>query len=242
MENKYNLYDRYTSTLALANVDEKTMRKWSERYFRAHFVKLLPTDKDAKILEVGCGYGRYLKILADMGYANCYGIDISDEQVIYAKTNLDLSNVEKADALDWLNGKEAVFDCILILDVLEHLEIGYLFQLGERIYSSLKHGGRIVVQVPNALSPLNPHHYGDLTHVRAFTVQSIQQFFLHSCLIPIGYYEVPPYVYGVKSAVRKILWSLIVKPAIGIFIRIVHGNVTGGDIYTANLIAVAERK
>lgn len=243
MEAKRNLYERYTSTSSLPHgVDEQVAMKWSKGYFRAYYSKLLPADKSAKILEVGCGYGRYIKALSEMGYVDCYGIDLSDEQISYAKSVLGLSNVEQADALDWLNGKEAMFDCILCLDILEHFQTDDLLRLGKKMYNALKPGGSVIFQVPNGMSPLNPIPYGDLTHVRAFTPQSMQQFFLLVGFVPIGYFEIPPHVHRLQSAIRRILWAGIVKPAISVFMRIVHGRVMGGDIYTSNFIAVAKQK
>lgn len=238
----HNLYERYTSTSSLASgVDQEAVMEWSKGYFRAHYAGLLPSDKNAKILEVGCGYGRYMATLLEMGYVNCYGIDLSHEQIFHARTVLRLSNVEQVDALEWLNGKEAVFDCILGMDVLEHLPTDDLIRLGEKICRALRPRGIAIFQVPNAMSPLNPVIYGDLTHVRAFTPQSMQQFFLHTGFVPAGYFEIPPYVHGIQSAIRRILWSGVVKPIIGAFVRIAHGRILGGDIYTFNFIAVARR-
>lgn len=237
---KIALYERYTSTSSLApGVDEESVLTWSKGYFRAHYSKFLPSDKNARILEVGCGYGRYIKTLLEMGYKNCYGIDLSPEQVSYAKRVLGLSNVDQADALDWLDGKEAMFDCILGLDILEHFQTDDLLRFGEKMYKALKPGGCVIFQVPNGMSPLNPLIYGDLTHVRAFTHLSMQQFLLHVGFVPVGYFEIPPYIHGVASALRRISW-VVIKFLIIAFVLITSGKVTGGHIYTANFIAVAK--
>ena len=191
---------------------------------------------------MGCGYGRYLAALAEMGYTKCSGIDLSPEQIAYAKTELKLCNVEEANALEWLNGKEANFDCIICLDVLEHLSNNDLLSLGEMIHKALRPGGTVIFQVPNGMSPLNPIIYGDLTHVRAFTPQSMQQFLLHVGLIPSGYFEIPPYVHNIKSALQKLLWVGVIRPIISLIVRSIHGKVMGGHIYTSNFIAVAKVK
>jgi 2-polyprenyl-3-methyl-5-hydroxy-6-metoxy-1,4-benzoquinol methylase len=177
-----------------------------------------------------------------MGYTDCFGIDISDEQISYAKTKLGLSNIEKADALDWLEGKNMEFDCILAIDILEHLDTEDLLKLAQKMFVALKPGGIIIIHVPNGMSPLTPFRYGDLTHIRAFTAQSMQQLFLYAGLVPLGYYETPPYIHGIKSFFQRIIWSFLFKPVTGIFVRIAHGRVLGGDIYTGNFIAVAMRK
>lgn len=236
------IYDRYTSTSSLATgEDEVGVLAWSKKYFSTNYSKLLPSDKNFQILEVGCGYGRYISALLDMGYTNCYGIDLSPEQITYAKKKLQLSNVEQADALDWLRGKEAVYDCILCLDILEHLSTTDLLSLGEKMFRALKPGGIIIFQVPNGMSPFNPIIYGDLTHVRAFTPQSMQQFLLHVGFVPIGYYEIPPYVHGFRSAMQRVFWAGIIKPVISALVLALHGRVMGGNIYSSNFISCARK-
>ncbi|MEK7136708.1 MAG: hypothetical protein AAB853_00315 [Patescibacteria group bacterium] len=116
-----------------------------------------------------------------------------------------------------------------------------MIDLAKKINMALKPGAIAVFQVPNGMSPLNPIIYGDLTHVRAFSPQSMQQLFLNTSFVPSGYYEIPPYCHGVQSAIRRVLWTGVIKPAIGAFVRMVHGKVMGGNIYTANFIAVASR-
>jgi 2-polyprenyl-3-methyl-5-hydroxy-6-metoxy-1,4-benzoquinol methylase len=240
-ENPSDLYAHYTSTCSLAEMDQEATLKWSSSYFRRHYAKLLPRDKSRAILDLGCGCGIYLRTLKEMGYENCWGIDISAEQVSYAKHKLDVQNIECASALEWLKEKEGCFDAILVLDVLEHLQLQDLLELGNSICKALKPGGEIIVQVPNGMSPVNPFLYGDLTHVRAFTIQSLQQFFLNVGCELKGYFEVPPYVHDVKTFFRRLLWSVVVRPAISVLVTIVHGRVVGGNMYTANLIAVARK-
>jgi 2-polyprenyl-3-methyl-5-hydroxy-6-metoxy-1,4-benzoquinol methylase len=236
----HKLYDHYTTTSQMTEVGDKYFCDLNSGYFRAHFAALLPSDRAATILEVGCGCGRYLRELLEMGYTDVYGIDISEEQIEYARRELCLSIAEKADAVDWLGGKDAQFDCILALDVLEHLETDYLLTLGESIYSSLKPGGRVLVQVPNGVSPLNDYRYGDLTHVRAFTTKSMRQFFLLSGLTPVGYHDIPPIINGVVGFIRRVLWSLVLKPTIGCYMIVANGSRMGG-IYTPNFLAVAQK-
>lgn len=240
MKIKNKLYERYTTTSSLASdVDEQKVLTWSKGYFRANYSGLIPRDKGAKILEVGCGYGRYLVALSEMGYTNCYGIDLSSEQVAYAQTVLQLTNVEQADALEWLNDKDSVFDCILGLDILEHFPTDELLKLGEMMHKALKPGGTVIFQVPNALSPLNPIIYGDLTHVRAFTQLSMQQFLLNVGFVSAVYSEVSPYVYGIRSAIQKVLWIVLIKPLLRAFFLVIHGRVGGGNIFSSNFITRA---
>ena len=58
-----------------------------------YLAKVLPQDKSAKILDIGCGMGQMLHALRVLGYENVYGVDISDEAVEHCRA-LGL-NVEK---------------------------------------------------------------------------------------------------------------------------------------------------
>ncbi len=40
---------------------------------------ILPQKKDAKILELGCGMGRFLMVLRDLEFTNTKGIDFNRE-------------------------------------------------------------------------------------------------------------------------------------------------------------------
>lgn len=200
----------------------------------------MPRDRSARILDLGCGYGKYLVALAEMGYTNCWGIDLSEAHVLYGTGTLGLGNLEKADALDWLEGRRAAFDCILAIDILEHVETDDLMALGGKIREALRPGGALVAQVPNGMAPLNPIGWGDVTHVRAFTAASIRQFFVLVGLEPRGCYELPPHVHGPASAVRRALWTLVLRPALAGLMLTANGAALGG-IFTANLMAIAAR-
>lgn len=231
--------NRYTATSSLAKeTDALSTMTWSKRYFISHYSSSLPKSNTAQILEVGCGYGRYIKTMAEMGYVNCYGIDISDQQIQYAKNNLKLSNVEKADALVWLEKKDSIYDCILVLDVLEHLPNDDLMALGFKLYNALKPGGLLIVQVPNGLAPLSPFLWGDLTHIRAFSVTSMEQFLKNIGFNNIVCSEIGPHIFNFKDYIRKVLWFLFYKPAIMTFMKVVNGGLFGG-IFTANFMTVA---
>jgi 2-polyprenyl-3-methyl-5-hydroxy-6-metoxy-1,4-benzoquinol methylase len=236
-----DLYDRYASTSSLVGVDVEQRLAWNFGYFAEHFLRYLPPDRDAAILDVGCGYGKNLLSLARLGYRNCYGVDISGEQVAFARERLGLTNVECADALEWLAGRERSFDVILAMDVLEHLALERLIELGRRMHAALKPGGTLVVHTPNGMSPLNPFLYGDLTHVRAFTAQSLQQFFLNTGFEPVAYREALGHAHNARSLIKRLIWKGVLRPLVHAFVRVAHGDVFGGAIHTANIVAVARR-
>lgn len=234
------LYERYTTNSALANLNLDKTLDWSKGYFKANFAAYLPPNRSARILEIGCGYGRNLLALQALGYTHTYGIDLSAEQIAYAREKLRLSQVEHADALSWLRQAEGEFDCILLIDVLEHLDLDTLMALGQLIREKLALGGHVIVQVPNDLSPLNPFRQGDLTHLRAFTPQSLQQFFSSVDLHMLGIHSALPIGKGF-GLLRRLLWRVVFNPLLSLLYFLLHGRSTFTSVFTANVIAIAQK-
>ena len=74
----------------------------------------------------------------------------------------------------------------------------------------------------------------------AFTVGSLQQLFLIAGLTPREFRETPPHGRGVAGRVRRLLWKGALRPLVRGWMLAANGDAMGG-IYTANLLAVAER-
>ena len=81
----------YISTQALGGQDERVQLRVAVDNTRTNLVPLLPPDRNAKIVDEACSYGRYLKALRDLGYTDTLGIDLSAEQVAFARDRLRLT-------------------------------------------------------------------------------------------------------------------------------------------------------
>ncbi len=62
-------------------VETKNYLKGQIRHFRSEWWPLLPAKKDIKILDIGCGFGSWVKVMHQAGYQNAEGIDLSEEQI-----------------------------------------------------------------------------------------------------------------------------------------------------------------
>ena len=67
------------------------------RLVRRHF----PADREARILDLGCGHGALLHMLRVAGYRNATGVDSSPEQVAAAQ-RLGIEGVSRGDLVQTL--------------------------------------------------------------------------------------------------------------------------------------------
>ena len=236
-----SFYDNYTTTSALADLDAAHTLRRNLSYSRANFARHLPSDRAAKILEIGCGYGKNLYALKQMGYMDVHGIDLSREQIAYAHAELGITEVTLADVFDWLPQSTERFDSILLIDVIEHLDLAALAKLAKLLKSHLVPGASVIVQVPNDFAPFNSIRCGDLTHMRAFTPQSLKQFFAHAGLEVQAIHEALPPKDNIFDLLRRVLWMGAVRPLVSLVYMLVRTKPVFGLPFTENIIGVARK-
>ena len=72
-------------------------------------------QKNAKILDIGCGYGRTLNELYNNGYKNCFGIDFSEKMIERGKKLFPHLSFE---IMETIKHSENTFDAVILLAVL----------------------------------------------------------------------------------------------------------------------------
>lgn len=167
-------------------------RAGQERRFA--MIRQHATLEGARVLDVGCGLGLYVRRFRD--YTDeVYGVDVDPERVFEA--SLTLPNISEASA-ERLPYPDGMFDVVLSHEVLEHVpDDRAAVREALRV---LKRGGRLVVFVPNRLYPFETHgawwggryHFGNIPlvnwlpnalrnrlcpHVRAYTRRGLQRLF-----------------------------------------------------------------
>lgn len=148
------------------------------RHFGEKLAPHLPPDRQARVLDVGCGMGFALEALRARGYQNLQGIEIDARQASAAQArNFTVAHVVESNA--WLRAHPGSFELILILDVLEHVPREHQFEFLTSLHAALAPSGRLICTVPNANSSLAPRQrYMDWTHQGGFTEHSLE-FALH---------------------------------------------------------------
>lgn len=143
-------------------VEKPRLRPTGSRYLRRHvdeLVRFADLRPGARVLEVGCGMGRYTLILAELGF-RVEGLDLSafllERLRAYDGGRFDVP-LHCADVLDPPAALAGAFDAVVGLFALHHLhELPACFESMRRL---ARPGGRIAFLEPN---PLNALYYVQL--------------------------------------------------------------------------------
>jgi SAM-dependent methyltransferase len=103
-------------------------------------------------LDIGCNIG-FMTIMVAENFDKVIGVDILPNNIEIAREFYDRPNVTYlvGDALDLPKEvKQEVFDCIILTEVLEHVQNPDL--LIKNCYNLLKNDGILIISTPNAFS------------------------------------------------------------------------------------------
>jgi len=120
----------------------------SREVIRERLTSYLPLfDGAAGVLDVGCGRGEFLDLLAARGIS-ARGIDLNHEMAEGCRARgLD---VTEADAVGYLSTlPDASLGGLFAAQVVEHLQPGYLLRFLELAFHKLRPGGRLVLETLN---------------------------------------------------------------------------------------------
>ena len=176
MEDRKQLFEGYFDSI-YAGSNSFTAEEYesSALDFDYHYGSFLPEEKDAPVLDIGCGTGHLLYYLKKKGYSNFLGIDISESQVEFCRKSITPS-VKTADAFEFLAGRSDAYGVISANDVIEHISKERVIPFLELIYQALKPDGILLLKLPNMSNPFSiDSRYRDFTHECGFTEESIYQ-------------------------------------------------------------------
>lgn len=115
------------------------------------------TDKNSFILESGCGIGKTLIYLLNLGYKNLYGVDFAYDTINVMKKLFPNIHYTCSDIIK-INFEDEFFDLIISWSVIDHLESGIQEKAIREKYRLLKKGGYLIITVPYK----NLFHYSPL--------------------------------------------------------------------------------
>jgi len=139
------------------SVEKRTMLPTDTTYVRKHIKEMIhfaQFSSEDRILEVGCGMGKYTLLLAELGL-RIEGLDLSPvlldrlRNYNHGKHNIPL---HCGDILEYSSKLEGQFDAVIGFMVLHHMhDLTQCFQAVSRL---LRPGGRAVFLEPNSWNPL----------------------------------------------------------------------------------------
>jgi 2-polyprenyl-3-methyl-5-hydroxy-6-metoxy-1,4-benzoquinol methylase len=228
------LYESYASSHF-----ERADSDRADPTFTHDIVRRLPNDLSSRILDVGCGSGRLVRLIRTAGYSNVRGIDTSAEQVAEA-VRQGISGVEQADLFEFLQRERHAFDVVIATDVLEHLEKPAVLAALDALALSLGPGGLLIARTPNGASPFaGRYRYGDFTHETIFTPRSLRQILAVSGFTDVRVLPANPVVHGPLSWLRWMIWQTFAMMLKGMLIAEVGPS--GDLIVTQNIVVLARR-
>lgn len=211
-------------------------------HLRAMIRRHFPADRDAVVLDLGCGHGTIVEFARRAGYRHVTGVDRSPDQVREAK-RLGIAGVEEGDLFESIaRAPSDSLDLVICFDVIEHLTRAELLPLVDEVLRVLKPGGRWLIHSPNAESPFFGRiRYGDLTHELAFTRTSIGQLLFSSGFASVACYEDTPIVHGILSAGRWVVWKSV-RAMLRLWLAAETGRLREPAIFSQNFLVVAFKR
>jgi SAM-dependent methyltransferase len=113
-------------------------------------------EKDAVVIDMGCGDGSFLKEMHQLGFNNLIGFDQSPG--LERAKNLEFGDFYQSNVWDFLSEVESSnvdhvdADALVMVNVLEH--VVEPIELLSRVYDVLPENGLLCITVPNDFSPL----------------------------------------------------------------------------------------
>jgi ubiquinone/menaquinone biosynthesis C-methylase UbiE len=136
------LYNKVSSVEDVGKI-KRMRRNFKHRLFAATNIKRYLRDiNKINLLEIGCNQGDFLNSIKNDTTFTLLGIDIDKNALNYAEKRLGL-NV-KYGTLESFEFNDNTFDCVLALQVIEHL----IDPILQEIYRILKPGGLFIAAVP----------------------------------------------------------------------------------------------
>lgn len=201
-------YHNTTFSGSMPDVDVfRRSRQRSFEWYDDNYLALLPKDKAAAILDIGCGLGEFLLYAKTRGYTNLTGVDISAHQLAFCRELVGCETVLIDDLSGYLDAHQGQFAAAYLGDVIEHFPKADLFGTLDAIRRVLRPGGFLLIRTNNAAGLAGTYsRYTSLTHELAFNDRTMKK-----ALDVAGFSRIE--VFGERIAVRwrpkLLLWLLL---------------------------------
>lgn len=144
-----------------------------------------------RVLDAGCGfgYGAYLLSKSEK-VSRVLGVDASKEVITYAKSMYSGKKVSFCCSdLRQVNLREHSFDCVALIECLEHLPTSEAMLVLENLRKTIKVGGLLVLTTPNKDALLNRIKRRSKstipTHIREYGINELYNLLVKKGFSPL---------------------------------------------------------
>jgi 2-polyprenyl-3-methyl-5-hydroxy-6-metoxy-1,4-benzoquinol methylase len=137
----------------IAETGHPVRRAWHLQKFE-RVISCLPKVTGQSILDIGCFAGTFLSLLPEERFSRQLGVDILAKQVAYANQQFGTSyrSFQYLPRIRDLSQIQEQFDCITLIEVIEHLTEEEIRELFRQVDGRLKAGGVLLLSTPNYAS------------------------------------------------------------------------------------------
>jgi 2-polyprenyl-3-methyl-5-hydroxy-6-metoxy-1,4-benzoquinol methylase len=147
--------------------------------FDEWYYDCLPAEKTARILDIGCGDGKFLFFLQKNGYKAIEGLELSSQQAEEARKHVKCPIHVVEDTTVFLLDHPSTYQMVAMNDILEHVPKHETVSLLRGVLNALQPGGSAVINVPQVSGFTSIFcRYNDFTHETIFTEMSLKQVLL----------------------------------------------------------------
>ena len=144
--------------------------------FGEWYYDCLPADKKARILDIGCGDGKFLFFLQQIGYTDIEGLELSSQQGEEARRNVKCPVHVVDNTSTFLQEHPSTYQMIAMNDILEHVPKYETVNFLRAVLGALRPGGNAVINVPQVSGFTSLFcRYNDFSHETLFTEMSLKQ-------------------------------------------------------------------
>jgi 2-polyprenyl-3-methyl-5-hydroxy-6-metoxy-1,4-benzoquinol methylase len=163
-------------------------RAWHLQKFE-RVLACLPKTPGQSILDIGCFAGTFLALLPEEIFCTQLGVDVIEKQVAYANRRFGspCRSFRYIRHIGELAEIDQVFDCVTLIEVIEHLDATTIREMFRQISAKLKKGGRLVITTPNYTScwPVLEIVVNRLSAV-SYEEQHVTKFNFFTCVSKLG--------------------------------------------------------
>ena len=146
------VYGGYLSGQGEMSIAERAwLVRSRSRHLQEAIRRLLPEDRSCQIVDLGAGYGGFVRLAKAAGYRTVEGYDWAPEQVAAAR-HLG-QEIKQADLFEAVASfKDESWDIVVTFDVIEHLRRSELLRCADGVRRILRSGGRWLIHTPGIAS------------------------------------------------------------------------------------------